>query len=194
MSTRYEIRLAGSGGQGLILAGVILAEAAGIYDGKFVCQTQSYGPAARGGASKAEVVISDTEIDYPKAIRPDVLLALNQMSLDKYLADLKPGGVLLVDADLVQEVPVEGAVAIPFTRLAREMGKEMMANIVALGALAAITRAVSPEGLQAAVLARVPPQTRELNEKALEAGLAAGKMFLDKATAGSAASPVGGEE
>ena len=79
---RYEIRLAGSGGQGLILAGVILAEAAGIYDGKFVCQTQSYGPEARGGASKAEVVISDEEIDYPKAIRPDVLLAMNQKSLE----------------------------------------------------------------------------------------------------------------
>src|SRR5574340_198439 len=156
MSTRYEIRLAGSGGQGLILAGIILAEAAGIYGGKFVCQTQSYGPAARGGASKAEVVISEAEIDYPKAIRPDVLVALNQASLDKYLADLKPGGVLLVDADLVREVPREGAVAIPFTRLAREKaGKEMMANIVALGVLAAVTGAVSPEGLKAAVLNRV---------------------------------------
>src|SRR5512147_872639 len=117
MSSRYEIRLAGSGAQGLILAGIILAEAAGIYDGKFVCQTQSYGPAARGGASKAEVVISDLEIDYPKAIRPDVLLAMNQKSLDTYLGDLKPGGVLLVDADLVREVPQEGAVAIPFTRI-----------------------------------------------------------------------------
>jgi 2-oxoglutarate ferredoxin oxidoreductase subunit gamma len=178
MPKRYEIRLAGSGGQGLILAGVILAEAAGIYDGKFVCQTQSYGPAARGGASKAEVVISDAEIDYPKAIRPDVLLALNQTSLDKYLTDLKPGGTLLVDADLVLEVPVEGAVVIPFTRLAREAGREMMANIVALGALAAVTQAVSAGGLKAAVLARVPPQTRELNEAALEAGMAAAKKYL----------------
>ncbi|MCL4501202.1 MAG: 2-oxoacid:acceptor oxidoreductase family protein [Deltaproteobacteria bacterium] len=178
MAQRYEIRLAGSGGQGLILAGVILAEAAGIYDGKFVCQTQSYGPAARGGASKAEVVISNREIDYPKAIRPDVLLALNQMSLDKYLGDLKPGGVLLVDADLVREVPVEGAVTIPFTHIARELGKEMITNIVALGALAAITRAVSADGLQKAVLARVPPQTRELNQKALEAGMAAAQKFL----------------
>ncbi len=84
MQNRYEIRLAGSGGQGLILAGVILAEAAGLYDGKFVCQTQSYGPAARGGASMAEVVISDSEIDYPKAVHPDVLLAMNQKSLDTY--------------------------------------------------------------------------------------------------------------
>jgi len=181
MSVRYEIRLAGSGGQGLVLAGVILAEAAGIYDGKFVCQTQSYGPEARGGASKAEVVISDAEIDYPKAIRPDVLLAMNQTSLDKYLGDLKPGGVLLVDADLVREVPgdfILGAVALPFTRLAREAGREMTANIVALGALAAVTQAVSAAGLKSAVLARVPPQTRELNEAALEAGMVAARKYL----------------
>ncbi|MGA9822961.1 MAG: 2-oxoacid:acceptor oxidoreductase family protein, partial [Desulfobaccales bacterium] len=158
---RFEIRLAGSGGQGLVLAGVILAEAAGIYDGKFVCQTQSYGPEARGGASKAEVVISDAEIDYPKAIQPDVLLALNQKSLDVFLGDLKEGGVLLVDADLVREVPESGALAIPFTRMAREAGRELMANIVALGALAAITGAVSREGLKAAVLARVPAASRE---------------------------------
>jgi len=162
----------------LVLAGVILAEAAGIYDGKFVCQTQSYGPEARGGASKAEVVISDAEIDYPKAIRPDVILALNQKSLDAYLGDLKAEGVLLVDADLVQEVPETGALSIPFTRLAREAGRELVANIVALGALAAITGAVSPEALKAAVLARVPAGSRELNERALEAGLAAGAKIM----------------
>ncbi len=178
MSKRYEIRLAGSGGQGLVLAGVILAEAAGIYDGKYVCQTQSYGPEARGGASKAEVVISDAEIDYPKAIRPDVLLAMSQKSLDAYLGDLKAEGVLLVDADLVQEVPESGALAIPFTRLAREAGREVVANIVALGALAAVTGAVSREALQAAVLDRVPASSRALNEKALEAGLAAGAKVL----------------
>jgi 2-oxoglutarate ferredoxin oxidoreductase subunit gamma len=194
MGTRYEIRLAGSGGQGLILAGVILAEAAGIYDGKFVCQTQSYGPAARGGASKAEVVISDGEIDYPKAIRPDVLLALNQMSLDKYSGDLKPGGVLLVDADLVRELPVEGAAAIPFTRLARKLGKEMMANIVALGALALITQAVSAAGLEQAVLARVPPQTREMNQKALAAGMAAARDFLKGPRATTAGTRASAEE
>ena len=178
MSSRFEIRLAGSGGQGLVLAGVILAEAAGIYEGKFVCQTQSYGPEARGGACKAEVVISDAEIDYPKAIRPDVILALNQKSLDAYLGDLKAEGVLLVDADLVQEVPETGALSIPFTRLAREAGRELVANIVALGALAAITGAVSPEALKAAVLARVPAGSRELNERALEAGLAAGAKIM----------------
>ena len=170
---RYEIRLAGSGGQGLILAGIILAEAAGVYDGKFVCQTQSYGPEARGGASKAEVVISEAEIDYPKAIRPDVLLAMNQKSLDAYSSDLKPGGLLLVDADLVREVPAGRALAVPFTRIARDLGKVMAANIVALGALAQLTGVVSFKSLTAAVLARVPKGTEALNREALEAGVAA---------------------
>jgi 2-oxoglutarate ferredoxin oxidoreductase subunit gamma len=170
---RYEVRLAGSGGQGLILAGIILAEAAGVYDGKFVCQTQSYGPEARGGASKAEVVISDAEIDYPKAIRPDVLLAMNQKSLDAFLADLKPGGLLLVDADLVSEFPASRAVALPFTGIARDLGRAMAANIVALGALVQLTGAVTLKSLEAAVLARVPPGTEDLNRQALAAGVAA---------------------
>jgi 2-oxoglutarate ferredoxin oxidoreductase subunit gamma len=173
MSSRYEIRLAGSGGQGLILAGIILAEAAGVYDGKFVCQTQSYGPEARGGASKAEVVISDAPIDYPKAIQPDVLLALNQKSLEAFSADLKPGGLLLVDADLVKEAPAGRVLALPFTRIARELGRAMAANIVALGALAQLTGAVSLESLTAAVLARVPKGTEDLNRRALAAGVAA---------------------
>jgi 2-oxoglutarate ferredoxin oxidoreductase subunit gamma len=175
MAERFEIRLAGSGGQGLILAGIILAEAAGIYDGKFVCQTQSYGPEARGGASKAEVVISDAAIDYPKAIQPDVLLAMNQKSLDTFLPDLKPGGLLLVDADLVQEAPATGTVALPFTRIARDLGRAMAANIVALGALVQLTGAVSLESLTAAVLARVPKGTEDLNRRALAAGVAAAK-------------------
>ncbi len=173
MSSRYEIRLAGAGGQGLILAGIILAEAAGVYDGKFVCQTQSYGPEARGGASKAEVVISDTEIDYPKAIRPDVLLAMNQKSLDAYVSDLKPGGLLLVDADLVREVPDEPVLALAFTGIARDLGEARAANIVALGALAQVTGVVSLKSLTAAVLARVPKGTEELNRRALAAGVAA---------------------
>jgi 2-oxoglutarate ferredoxin oxidoreductase subunit gamma len=175
MAERFEIRLAGSGGQGLILAGIILAEAAGVYDGKFVCQTQSYGPEARGGASKAEVVISDAEIDYPKAIRPDVLLALNQKSLEAFSSDLKPGGLLLVDADLVSEAPASRVLALPFTRIARDLGRAMAANIVALGALAQLTGAVSLASLEAAVLARVPQGTEDLNRKALAAGVAAAK-------------------
>jgi len=176
---RYEIRLSGAGGQGLIVAGIILAEAVGIYDGKFVCQTQSYGPEARGGASKAEVVISDEAIDYPKAIKPDLLLAMNQKACDSYFFDLKPTGVLIVDSTFVKQLPTTRAVAIPFTQIARqEMRKEMVANIVALGALATLTGVVSLSSLEAAVLSRVPPGTEELNKKALEAGITAAKYIL----------------
>jgi 2-oxoglutarate ferredoxin oxidoreductase subunit gamma len=179
MTTRYEIRLAGSGGQGLILAGIILAEAAGIYDGKFVCRHQSYGPEARGGASKSEIVISDEEIDYPKAINPDVFLAMNQKSLDTYISDLKLEGMLIIDSSLVREVPSTQAVAIPLTQIARqELGKMIVVNIVALGALVALTDVVTFTSLEAAVLNRVPPATKELNQKALEAGVVAARQYL----------------
>jgi 2-oxoglutarate ferredoxin oxidoreductase subunit gamma len=179
MPNRYEIRLSGSGGQGIIMAGIILAEAAGVHDGKYVCQTQSYGPEARGGASKAEVVISDQEIDYPKAIKPDILLAMNQKSCDAYFFDLKPEGMLVVDSTFVKQLPTTKAISIPFTQIARsELGKEMVANIVALGALAVLTRVVSLSSMEAAVLQRVPPDTEDLNRRALEAGIEAAKHFL----------------
>jgi 2-oxoglutarate ferredoxin oxidoreductase subunit gamma len=178
---RYEIRLSGSGGQGLIIAGILLAEAAGIYDGKFVCQTQSYGPEARGGASKAEVVISDEAIDYPKAVKPDLLLAMNQKSCDVYFFDLKPTGLLIVDATYVKQVPTTRAVAIPFTHIAREkLGNEMVSNVIALGALATLTGVVSLKSLEAAILARVPSGTVELNKRALEAGIEAAKGYLQE--------------
>lgn len=178
---RYEIRLSGSGGQGLILAGVILADAAGIHDGKFVCQTQSYGPEARGGASKAEVVISDQEIDYPKAIKPDLLLAMNQKACDAYLFDLKPNGMLIVDSTFVKQLPTSKAIAIPFTQIAREkLGKEIAANIVALGALATLTGVVSLKSLEAAILSRLPASSADLNKEALAAGIEAAKSIMQK--------------
>lgn len=176
---RYEIRLSGTGGQGLIFAGVILAEAAGIYDGKYVCQTQSYGPEARGGASKAEVVISDREIDYPKAIKPDLLLAMSQKSCDAYFFDLKPAGMLIIDSTLVTQLPTSRAVAIPFTQLAREkLGKEIAANIIALGALATLSGAVSLNGLEAAVMSRIERGTGDFYRKALELGIEAARNAL----------------
>lgn len=178
---RYEIRLSGSGGQGLILAGIILAEAAGIYEGKFVAQTQSYGPEARGGASRSDVIISDEEIDYPKAIRFDMLVAMNQKSCDQYFPELKPEGILLVDSTFVSEVLREKAVAIPFTRIAREKtGREIVANIVFLGALTEFGRVVGREAMEAAVLGRVPPGTEALNRTALQAGIEAAEKFKRK--------------
>ncbi len=176
MSFRYDIRLSGSGGQGLIMMGIILAEAIGVYDGKEVAQTQSYGPEARGGSSKAEVVVSDTEIDYPKAMRVDLLLALNQKALDDYYEDVKPEGMLVVDSTFVKAVPRANAIRIPFTRIARDkFKKEMVANIIALGAISELTSIVSRKAIEAAVLSRVPKGTEKLNRDALRAGMAAAR-------------------
>ena len=176
MGSRYEIRLSGSGGQGLILMGIILAEAIGVYDGKFVAQTQSYGPEARGGSSKSEVIVSDEEIDYPKAIKLDLLLAMNQKSCDEFYADLKPEGLLIVDSTFVTQVPTPKAFQIPFTRIAREkFNREVVANIIALGAFSQLTPVVSPKATESAVLARVPKGTERLNRDALKAGLSAAR-------------------
>lgn len=176
MEDRYEIRFAGSGGQGIIMAALVLAEAAGVYDGKYVCQTQSYGPEARGGNSKAEVVISKKVIDYPRATKLDLLLAMNQAACDTYFLDLKPKGLLVVDATLVDQVPTSRVVAISFTQIARkEVGKQFVANIVGLGAVGYLAQVVSLKSLEAALIAKVPKGTEEMNRKALHAGIKAAR-------------------
>jgi 2-oxoglutarate ferredoxin oxidoreductase subunit gamma len=173
MAGRYEIRFSGAGGQGLILAGVIMAEAASIFDGKQAVQSQSYGPEARGGASKSEVIISDSPIDYPKATKVDALLALTQEACDKYSHDLKEGGILLIDSDLITREPVGNFKVTKFniTNTAKnDVGREIVTNIVALGAMVALTGAVSKEAAEKAVLARVPAAFLELNKKAFNLG------------------------
>ena len=174
MAFRYEVRLSGEGGQGLVLAGKILAEAAAIYDDLNATQSQSYGPEARGGASRSEVIISDDDIDYPKAMNIDLLLALTQESCDKYSSDLKENGILLVDEESVTHLP-EGNFAVyklPIIRTAREkVGRALVANIVALGIIAGLTNIISIEALNAAIESRVPKGTEEMNLKAFQSGL-----------------------
>jgi len=173
MAERYELRFSGAGGQGLITAGIILAEAASIIEGKSAVQSQSYGPEARGGASKSEVIISDKTIDFPKATEIDMMLALTQEACSKYYKDIKPNGTLLVDEDFVKEVPkgTFKVIRLPIIRTAsEEIGKAFVANIVALGAITAMTGQVSLEAVEKAVLSRVPKGTEELNKKALMAG------------------------
>lgn len=176
---RFEMRLSGSGGQGMILASVILGEAIGADRSKNITQSQSYGPEARGGASKADVVVSSNEIFYPKAMRLDLLLAMTQESLDKYYSDLKEGGTLIIDNVLVTEVPTKDYYGLPFTRLAREeAGHIMVANVIALGAIGAITGIVNREQLEKVVLSRAPRGTEEKNRKAVEIGFREGEKLL----------------
>ncbi len=168
---RYEIRLSGSGGQGMIFAGTILAEALGVEDGKNVCQTQSYGPEARGGASRSDLVVSSREIYYPKPLGLDLLMVLTQESCDTYFPGLKEEGVLIVDSGLVTQLPNRKTYGFPFTQIAREqLGTPMVANIVALGAIAALTKIVSKNGLLEVVKRRAPKGTEERNLKAVEIG------------------------
>jgi 2-oxoglutarate ferredoxin oxidoreductase subunit gamma len=181
MSFRYEVRLSGEGGQGLVLAGKVLAEAAAIYDDMNATQSQSYGPEARGGASRSEVIISDEDIDYPKAVNIDLLLALTQESVNKYHSDLKDDGILLVDIDACPELP-KGRFKVfkaPIIEIAREkVGKVLVANIVALGVLTELAKVVSHEAVEAAILARVPKGTEELNLSAFKAGVEAAKELV----------------
>lgn len=174
LGEQVEIRLAGEGGQGVILAGIILAEAATL-EGKYVVQVQNYGPEARGGASTAEVILSDQEIDYPAVLQANILVALNQTAFRQFSANVRQDGWILVDEDRVEtEENKPGLVRLPFTRLAFEAtGRTITANLVALGALAGLTGVVSRSALEEAVRKRVPPGTQEVNSKALEAGFLA---------------------
>jgi 2-oxoglutarate ferredoxin oxidoreductase subunit gamma len=171
---RIEVRLAGEGGQGMILAGIILAEAAAIYDGKKAVQSQSYGPEARGGASKAEVIIAEEEIDYPKVLEPDVLLILSQEAYDKYVGTVKDGGLVVVDLNNVEASDSDSVFQLPISNIAKETtGRAITANTVALGILVELTNIVSKTAISKAVAARAPKGTQEINQAALEAGFKA---------------------
>lgn len=168
---RKEMRLSGSGGQGVITAAIIFAEAA-VQEGKEAVQSQSYGPEARGGASKSEVIIDDAPIYHPHVGAPDLVLAMTQKAADKYYGDLKEDGILVLDEDLVPTPPdFPHIIRIPITKLAvEEVGKSLFANIVALGALVRITGTVKFETIKDSVSHRVPPHTVEQNMKALQIG------------------------
>ncbi|MEK7849584.1 MAG: 2-oxoacid:acceptor oxidoreductase family protein [Candidatus Omnitrophota bacterium] len=169
----YEIIFSGSGGQGIILGGRIFAEAASIYDNKEAIMTKSYGPEARGGASRAEVIISSAKIDYPKVRRADVLLAMTQQALDAYGNMLDENGLLVVDEILIKDVPrrFKNVFKAPFSALASKLlDNPIVLNIIALGSLAAITRAVSREALIRAALDHVPRKVLVLNRIAVDMG------------------------
>lgn len=174
MSSRYELRLSGAGGHGLLLAGKIIAEAAAIYDGKTATQAQSYGPEARGGISRSDIVISDGDIDFPATTDLDFLLAMTQESIEAYAGDVKSTGVILVDSDLVECVP-DGdyrVVEAPILATARDrIGRPITANLIAVGIIAGLTDVVGVPSLESAVRARVPRGTEDYNLEAFHVGL-----------------------
>ena len=177
--SRFEIRFGGFGGQGIVTMAVVLGEAISLVEKKECVQTQSYGPEARGGATKSELVIDDEEVDYPKVQKPDVFVAMSRAAYLEYVDGLKDDGILIIDEDLVE---IEGDLPdgikiykIPATRIAdTEIGVKQATNVVMLGALTAITGIVTPKGLKQQIVERWP-RFKETNLKALELGLKAGK-------------------
>jgi len=169
---RVEVRISGLGGQGVILAGQILGRAA-VHDRKNVVQTQSYGAEARGSAAKSEIIISEEKIGFPKVRKCDILVAMSQIALDRHLKDLKENGVLLIDEDMVKEVPSVKArvLRIPATRVSEsELKSKIFANVVMLGALTKV-EVVSKKAMERGIIESVSEETREENIKAFRKGM-----------------------
>jgi 2-oxoglutarate ferredoxin oxidoreductase subunit gamma len=157
----------------MILAGVILAEAATVHDGLNAVQTQSYGPEARGGASRSEVVVAEGEIDYPKVMAADLLLCMSQEACDKFYSQVTDDGCIVVDSSNVSRLPSHRAIAVPISQIAEEAtGRRITASIVALGLIAGLSGMVTRQALERAVGDRVPAGTEDINLKALAAGFA----------------------
>jgi len=176
----FESRLSGSGGQGLILAGIILAEAA-VLENFNVSQTQSYGPEARGGASRSDVVISNSKIYYPKTTKLDLLLALTQESCDKFFFDLKNEGILIIDSTNVKNIPTSKSFVYPISQYAYEKFNTLLVtNIISLGIIQSLTQIVMEKSIKKAVSNRVPKHTEQLNLKALQFGMDLGKKDKKK--------------
>ena len=168
---RKEIIITGFGGQGIVLAGHILGQAVTLVDHRQSTLVQSYGPEARGGACSAEVIIADDPIHYPYVRHPDILVCMSQSGFDKFIDLLKDEGTLLIDQDLVKpDRTKQDTFSIPSTRMAEELGRKMMANIIMLGFFVAVTDAVSIHGARKTVLESVPKGTEEMNETAFNKG------------------------
>ena len=168
-----EIRLAGFGGQGVILSAIVIGKAASINQGGYATMTQSFGPEARGGACSAQVIIDKEPVLYPYVTQPDILVIMSQEAYTKFAPDIKDGGIMIVEQDLVRVDQVKPGIrlfSVPATRLAEELGKRMVLNIVMVGFFAAVTNLLDPKALREAVLDSVPPGFRELNAKAFDKG------------------------
>ena len=187
MSSQHAIRICGFGGQGVVLAGYIIGQAATVHQGLNAVFTQDYGPEARGGSTKADVIISDEPINYPYLENPTVMVALSQAAYEKYIVDVPAEALVIIDQDLVTPTaPLTNGrepLLMPARRTAEELGRVAVANVVMLGFLAGATDIVSPEAMKQSVLSSVPKGTEKLNTAAFERGLA----FAKEAPAAEAA-------
>ena len=176
-----EIRVAGFGGQGVILSAIVLGKACSIHQGEFATMTQNFGPEARGGACSAQLMLSDKPVLYPYVTQPDVLVVMSQEAYVKFGPELKEGGLLLIERDLVRvtDLPKQTRIySVPATRLAEELGKRMVLNIVMVGFFAAVTQLLKADAVRKAVADSVPSSFRELNLKAFDKGYEYGKTAL----------------
>jgi len=168
-----EIRIAGFGGQGVILSAVVLGKAASIYENGFATMTQNFGPEARGGACSAQLVVSDSPVLYPYTTHPDIMMIMSQEAYNRFANELKPGGILIIEEDLVRVSNInrdKRVYAIPATRFAEELGKRMVLNSVMVGFFTAVTKLLNPDAVRKAVADSVPASFRELNLKAFDRG------------------------
>jgi 2-oxoglutarate ferredoxin oxidoreductase subunit gamma len=173
---RTEIRIAGFGGQGVGLVGQILGKALALYDELETVMTQAYGPEARGGASSADVVVSDREIAYPFIQNPDILVALSQEAYTKFYPTAKAGALVIIDEDLVTPQANSNLYTIPATRLAEDMGRRIVANMIVLGFFTAVTGVVTRSAAEEAIRTTVKAKTVPLNLEAFAKGYAYHKV------------------
>ena len=181
-----EIRIAGFGGQGVILAASVIGKAAAIFEGGFATMTQSFGPEARGGSSSAQVILSSDPILYPYVTKPDVLVVMSQEAYTRFSPQLKPGGILITEHELVRvdKVPENIRVyGVPATRLAEELGRKVVLNIVMVGFFGAVTKLLDPAALRKAVEDSVPPAMQKLNLAAFDKGFAYGTELVNRGEA-----------
>jgi len=167
---RQEIRISGFGGQGIGLAGYVLGRALSLYAGLEAVMTQAYGPEARGGASSADIVVSDEPIDYPFVEHPDILVALSQAAYARFRPVARPHALVLIDAELVDPGPEDSVHAIPAARLADELGARMATNMVMLGFFTAVTGLLEPAAMKQSIETSVKAATVPLNIRAFDAG------------------------
>jgi 2-oxoglutarate ferredoxin oxidoreductase subunit gamma len=176
-----EIRIGGFGGQGVILAASVIGKACAIFDGHYATMTQSFGPEARGGSSSAQVILSTEPILYPYVTQPEILVVMSQEACTRFVPQLKPGGILITEQDLVRVGQMPNGVrafGVPATRLAEELGRKVVLNVVMVGFFGAVTNLLDPDSLRKAVEDSVPPAMAKLNLQAFDKGYEYGSQLM----------------